>query len=161
MGKKAAPKKDAPKEKASVKTRMGALLEELESQKSQAKDKKPWLIPHHEWHIEQLNALLTAGVASLPPEVDEGLEYYLSQFDECDEETFYIDQELYAEAYPKEAAAEAAYARGEADAEARAAIAELESYEKYTGLTWDKVTKILRTPNVHRLVLGDSNTVFF
>ena len=33
-------------------------------------------------------------------EVDEGLEYYLSQFDECDEETFYIDQELYAEAYP-------------------------------------------------------------
>ncbi|CAJ1402559.1 unnamed protein product [Effrenium voratum] len=109
-----------------------------------------WLKEPHEWHKEQLEELrsrLEGGLKS-PSELREGLDFYLSQFEDgqaVGEDEFYIDKELYAELLaPVVEEKLAPYLRRPATEEEQATVAKLKTWSEVTPHGITKVQKVMQ-----------------
>ncbi|CAE7215724.1 Tgs1 [Symbiodinium sp. CCMP2592] len=145
----------APKKgKAATKTKEGKDLawvqKQLEKISAQLSAGPPWLSEPHSWHQEQLRELQTrleeGGLESLPSELREGVEFYLSQFEDgqsVSEEEFYLDQELYCELQPKAPEPEQPYSRASASEAELKVCEELKSWTDTTPHGLSKLQKLL------------------
>eukprot|EP00434_Breviolum_minutum_P012296 symbB.v1.2.010837.t2/scaffold683.1/size173061/10 len=97
--------------------------------------------------LATLQGLLQDGKVTVPLEVKEGLEFYISQFEDgqsVSEEEFYIDKELYTQLLaPPEEIVEAPYIRREASAEEMQVVQQLKDWTEVTPQGLLKVKKIL------------------
>ncbi|CAE7818198.1 FTSH5 [Symbiodinium sp. CCMP2456] len=145
----------APKTgKAATKTKEGKDLlwvrEQLEKISAQLSAGPPWLSEPHSWHQEQLRELQArleeGGLQSLSSELREGVEFYLSQFEDgqsVSEEEFYLDQELYCELQPKAPEPEQPYSRASASEAELKLCEELKSWVDTTPHGLSKLQKLL------------------
>jgi len=109
-------------------------IDALDSQKKAAS----WLEDSHSWHQTQLSKLLElledGGLAQVPQEVREAVEFYVSQAAEgVDQDAFYDDQEIYGdlltEKEEKQEVQEAPYERPPETPEALEAVQRIFAWE--------------------------------
>lgn len=137
------PKKSKAKAKPEEKDskEVGWLSSQLEKLTNQEALGPAWLAEFHQWHKEQLavlqDALEGGRVTAIPSDVKEGLDFYISQFEDgqsVSEEEFYIDKELYSQLLaPPEAAPEPApYERRVATEEELQVVQQLKDWKDAT-----------------------------
>jgi len=125
-------------------------LSALEAQREAAVARgDTWCEEAHEWHedrLSQLLDLLKAGtVTSLPDEVREGVEFYVSQLadgGEVSQESFYDDREIYGDLLEVASKEEAPYARPLESPEAAEAIEKLRAWTDASQQGMDRLSRL-------------------
>lgn len=119
-----------------------------------AREGNRWIEEPHTWHeqrLEQLAQLLEAGsVTSLPSELREGVEFYVSQLagGDVDQDSFYDDRDVYGDIFDRGESAPAPegppYERPAEMPEAEAAVAQVREWDNVTMQGIAKLERLLK-----------------
>ena len=119
-----------------------------------AREGNGWIEEPHTWHeqrLEQLAQLLEAGsVTSLPSELREGVEFYVSQLagGDVDQDSFYDDRDVYGDIFDRGETAPAPegppYERPVETPEAEAAVAQVREWDNVTMQGIAKLERLLK-----------------